>query len=144
MTSHTLWDDLWGSPEPEVPIKSSTFNSVKMAQYFQRCLFDAYWSTGFASVNLKALSGQFAQWKKNGATSDQVTAMIDLYMLEPTMRGKVPGWQDFLSRREQLASYLSNTGEKSQEKPLDNWDRREAEYDEDEALRKYLARRKNK
>lgn len=142
MTSQEFLDDLWGSPEPEVPIKSSSFNSVKMAQYFQSSLFDAHWSTGFAAVNIRALAGQFAQWKKNGATTEQVTDMIDLYMLEPTFRGKVPGWQDFLNRREQLASYLSNTGEKTQ--PLDKWDAREAEYDDDAAMQEYLARRKKR
>lgn len=147
MPSEDFLADLWGSPEPEQPLKSSksnSFNSIKLAQYFQSSLFDSYWATGFAAVNIKALAGQFAQWKKNGATVEEVTAMIDLYMLEPKMRGKNPGWQDFLYRREQLATSLASTGEKTQHTAeLDKWDKLDEEYDDEAELRKYLESRRN-
>lgn len=130
MTSQNLWDDLWGSPEPEIPMKS--FNSIKMAQYFQERLFDASWSTGFASVDIRALSSQLVKWRNNGATAEDVTAMIDLYMSDNTMRGKVPGWKDFLYRREQLSEHLKKSVPSASV---------EEGFDEDQAMKDYLARR---
>jgi hypothetical protein len=139
MTSQEFLDDLWGSPTPEVPIKSSNFNSVKLAQYFQTQLQSAQWYKGFGIVNLRALAGQIAKLKGPEVTAETVYAMIDRYMADHTMRGKAPGWQDFIYQRDRLVSSLSNTGENTQ--PLDKWDQRAAEYDEDEEMRQYLAER---
>lgn len=141
MTSQEFLDDLWGPSEQEEPLKSSTFNSVKLAKYFQDKLISSYWYRGFGIVNLRALSGQLAQWKRANVSAEMVHNMIDLYMSDYTMRGKVPGWQDFVYQRDKLATTLSNTGDKSQ--AVDKWDQREADYDEDAAMRDYLARRKN-
>lgn len=140
MPSQDFLDDLWGSPEPEVPIKSSPFNSIAMARYFQDSLLAAKWYHGFGIVNHAALAGQFARWKRAGVESDTVYDMIDAYMTDYTLRGKAPSWQDFLYQHEKIASSLLSTGGKSQ---LDKYDVLEAEYDEEEAMRLYLER-KNK
>jgi hypothetical protein len=138
MSSQVTLDDLWGSSEEEVPIKSS-FNSNVLAKYFQQKLLSSSWYTGFGIVNQRALAGQFAKWKKNNTEYATVVAMIDLYMSDYTMRGNVPGWQDFVYKRDKLASSISNTGEKSQS--LDKWDALDAEYDEEAEMQAYLARR---
>lgn len=139
MDSQDIWDDLWGSSKEEAPIKSSSFNSIKMAQYFQERLFAAPWSTGFAAVNIRALAGQLSQWKRNGATKEQVEDMINLYMTDPDCRGKVPGWQDFLARREQIAVSMTKVDATKQE--LDEYEARMAEYDEEAEMAAYLAGR---
>lgn len=139
MDSQNIWDDLWGSSEEETPIKSSSFNSIKMAQYFQERLFAATWSTGFAAVNIRAMAGQFSQWKRNGATKEDIEEMINVYMIDSDCRGKNPGWQDFLSRREQIAQSIVQHNEKME--ALDNYDKRMEEYDEEAEMAAYLAGR---
>jgi len=111
LTSQNIWDDLWGSPkEEEVPIKSS-YNSVVLARYFQDQFIGAEWHSGFGMVNLKALAAQFAKWKSR-ADSDTVKAMIDLYMTDASVRGKNPGWTDFLGHAEMISAKLKpSTGE---------------------------------
>ena len=105
MTSQNIWDDLWGSPnEEEIPIKSS-YNAVKLARYFQDQFIGAPWHSGFGMVNIKALAAQLAKWKSR-TDSATVRAMIDLYMTDATMRGKNPGWTDFLGHAEQISAKL--------------------------------------
>ena len=105
MTSQNIWDDLWGSPkEEEVPIKPS-YNSVELAKYFQDKFIGAEWHSGFGMVNIQALAAQFAKWKSR-TDSATVRAMIDLYMTDATMRGKNPGWTDFLGHAEQISAKL--------------------------------------
>lgn len=113
MTAQNIWDDLWGSPEEEAPIKPSTYNSVKLARYFRHAITQAPWHRGFAMVNERALAGALAQWKSK-TNHDTVLSMMDAYMADETLRGKNPGWQDFLYRAEQIASSLTSTGEKTQ------------------------------
>lgn len=125
MTSQNIWDDLWGSPQPEVPIKSS-YNSNELARYFQDRLHEAIWYSGFAMVNLRALAGSLAKWKTT-ADPDTVRAMIDRYMADKSFRGKNPGWQDFLYNAEKIATSLANTGENTQQK--DKWDLMEEEWE---------------
>lgn len=140
MVSQNIWDDLWGSPdEEEAPIKSSTFNSITLAQYFQRQYSASKWLKGFASVNIRALAGQFAQWKKGGMSAEQVTSMIDAYMVESSLRGNNPGWQDFLYRSEQIAQYLGKSEQVQEE--LDKIDQEIEDFDEEAAMAEYLARR---
>jgi hypothetical protein len=140
MVSDEFLIDLWGSPEPEVPIKSSVFNSITLTKYFQDRLLSSSWYKGFGIVNQRAMAGQLSQWKRLGVPADTVYAMIDLYMEDYTMRGKSPSWQDFIYQRDKLASSLPNTGDKSQ---LDTDPLLEADYNPEEAMRQYLAERNN-
>lgn len=112
-----IWDDLWGSPEEEAPIKSSTYNSVKLARYFRDSFSRAKWHSGFGMVNERALAGALAKWKTR-TDHDTVISMIDTYMADETIRGKNPGWQDFLYKAEQIATSLTSTGEKTQPKTM--------------------------
>lgn len=138
MVSQDAWDDLWGSSEEEAPIKSSSYNSVKLAKYFQESLLRSQWYRGFGIVNIAALSSHFAKWKKT-ITVDQATAMVDLYMNSADQRGKAPGWEDFVYRRDQLLAALTEKEEIQEE--LDSYDRRMEEYDEEAEMAAYLARR---
>lgn len=106
MTSQDLWDDLWGPSEEEkkVPIKPS-YNSIELAKYFQDQFIGAKWHAGFGMVNVQVLSAQFAKWKTR-TDAATVRAMIDLYMTDATMRGKNPGWKDFLGHAEQINAKL--------------------------------------
>lgn len=122
--SQEFWDDLWGSPKKEeVPIKSS-YNSVKLARYFQDQFIGAPWHSGFGMVNLQALSAQFAKWKSR-TDSDTVKAMIDLYMSDASVRGKNPGWTDFLRQAEQISNRL-----KPATPVMDEWALIEQEWEE--------------
>jgi len=108
-----IWD-LWDEPEePVAPIVK--YNSNTLANYFQRQFSQVAWSSGFTGINHAALRGAFAKWKKAGATTEEVTAMIDAYMADPKLRGSNPGWQDFLYHREQIRLSLASTG------PVDEW-----------------------
>lgn len=122
MTSQDIWDDLWGSPkQEEIPVKSS-FNSVELAKYFQDKFIGAEWHSGFGMVNLKALAAQFAKWRSR-TDSATVRAMIDLYMTDASVRGKNPGWTDFLGHAEQINAKLAV-------KPVkDKWDLIEEEWE---------------
>jgi hypothetical protein len=137
MNSQSIWDD-WGSPESELPLKSSGYNSVNMAHYFQQCLAKATWYRGFGIVNTQALSGSFAKWKKTGLTSDTLLDMIHSYMDTAKLRGSAPGWKDFIYQRDKLLEYVT--------KPAPSIDMVEEDdyadtYDEDQAMRDYLERR---
>jgi hypothetical protein len=94
-------DDLWGtSKSAEIPIKPS-FNARELAKYFQDQFIGAEWHSGFGMVNVQALSGAIAKWKSR-TDSATVRAMIDLYMSDASVRGKNPGWTDFLSHAEAI------------------------------------------
>jgi hypothetical protein len=122
LTDQNIWDDLWGSPKKEeVPIKSS-YNSVELAKYFQDKFIGAEWHAGFGMVNIKALAAQFAKWKTR-TDSATVRAMIDLYMSDASVRGKNPGWTDFLGQAEAINAKLTA-------KPVkDKWDLIEEEWE---------------
>jgi hypothetical protein len=113
VTSQDIWDDLWGSPEEkEIPVKSS-YNSIDLAKYFQDKFIGAPWHSGFGMVNVKALAAQFAKWKSR-TDSATVRAMIDLYMTDASLRGKNPGWTDFLTQAEQINAKLTPTEKTSE------------------------------
>lgn len=139
MTSQDFLDDLWGSPE-EAPAKSSTFNSVKLATYFEHKLQSSKWYTGFGIVNRKALAGSFARWKQTGLTSDQAYAMVDAYMDNASLRSNVPGWQDFINRRDMIIQHLN----KHLHPEVDKWSELEEDYDEDAAMKAYLERKRKR
>ena len=140
MVSQDAWDDLWGSSEEKAPTKSSSYNSVNLARYFQEQLLRSSWYRGFGVVNIQVLASQFAKWK-NVVTADRLTAMIDFYMNTADQRGNAPGWQDFVYRRDQLLSALLKSEEQEQE--LDNYELRMEEYDEEAELAAYFERRKS-
>lgn len=118
-----IWDSIWGdSFEEIVPVVS--YNSIELARYFQDKFIGAPWNRGFGVVNVKALAGGIAKWKTRHDHAT-VTALIDKYMEPDTVRGKNPGWSDFLYRAEQLAAGLPSTGEKSKDK----WDLLEEEWE---------------
>lgn len=138
MTSQNIWDDLWGSPEPEVPIKSS-YNSIHLAQYFQEELNRAPWYNGFGIINMRALAGQISKWKGK-VTHDQVKQMVDLYLSDRKYRSLTPSWLDFVARRDELVTSILQAGEKTQE--LDDYGKRMEEYDEEAEFTAYLERSK--
>lgn len=73
-------------------------------------------------VNLQALAAQFAKWKSR-TDSATVRAMIDLYMTDESLRGKNPGWTDFLGHAEMINAKLTA-------KPVkDEWDLIEEEWE---------------
>jgi len=122
LSSQEFWDDLWGSSkEEEIPTKSS-YNSVELAKYFQNKFIGASWHSGFGMVNIQALSAQFAKWKSH-TDSATVRTMIDLYMKDSSLRGKTPGWSDFLSHAEQISARLNPATVKSE------WDLIEEEWE---------------
>lgn len=123
MTSQNIWDDLWGSPKEEVPIKSS-YNSVTLAKYFQDKFIGAEWHAGFGMVNLQALAAQLAKWKPR-TDSATVKAMIDLYMTDASLRGKNPGWTDFIRQAEQIHARLKPAEPEKSEWDLirEQWER---------------------
>ena len=128
MTSQEFWDDLWGSPkEEEVPIKSS-YNSVALAKYFQDKFIGAPWHAGFGMVNIQALAAQLAKWKSR-TDSDTVRAMMDLYMEDSSLRGKNPGWTDFIRQAEQISARLNPIAVKSE------WDLIEEEWEKEHGSR---------
>jgi hypothetical protein len=100
----SAWD-MWAE-EKVVEPKPVVFNSNKLAAYFRQQLSQAAWSSGFSSVNHAALVGTFAKWKRAGVTTKEATDMVDAYMSSPELRGKNPGWQDFLYHKEQIAVSL--------------------------------------
>lgn len=130
MTSQDFLDDLWGSSEEKTPTKSSKYNSVDLSIYFRDSLINASWYKGFGIVNLRALAGQFAKWKKTGLTRDQAYGMVDAYMSTYTLRGNAPGWQDFVNNRDKILGAVDKKPEAVEE------------WDEDKAMQEYLARRK--
>src|SRR5437899_6556924 len=143
MDSQSIWDDLWGSPELEKPLKSSGYNSVKMAQYFQQLLISQAWYKGFGIVNIQALAGQLSKWKRTGLESDTLYAMMDAYMGRGQFLSVTSSWQNFVASRDDLlkvVTSISNTGGKTQlvdTSSEEDYD----DFDEDKAMRDYLARR---
>jgi hypothetical protein len=113
-----LYKELWGSPEEEIPVVS--FSGMALAKYFKMKLDRAIWS-GFGMVNLTALAAQFNRWKGK-VDSDTIKSCIDLYMDDPELRGKNPGWQDFLYRLEQIHAKLNEVT------PQDKWAALEKEW----------------
>jgi len=101
--SQNIWDDLWGDSDKVEIAPKSSFNSIKLAQYFQEKFMAAEWQHGFGIVNLRALAAALAKWKTT-TDSDTVMAMIDRYMSDPDMRGTNPGWPDFLYHAEKIAN----------------------------------------
>lgn len=100
MNSQSIWDDLWGDSK-EVIAPVSSYNSNKLARYFQDKYHAAPWNSGFGIINIRALAGAFVKWKGKHS-ADTVMVMIDLYMEDQRFRGKNPGWSDFLFHAEQL------------------------------------------
>lgn len=101
--SQEFWDDLWGSPkEEEVPSKS--FNSVTLAKYFREEMLKSKWYKGFGMVNILALAKAIKAWQDQG--EDRVKQLIDKYLTDDTVRGRNPGWQDFLYNAEKVAEAL--------------------------------------
>lgn len=98
-----LYKELWGSSEEEVPVVS--FSGMNLAKYFKKQFDRAEWS-GFAMVNLVALAAQLNRWKGK-VDEDKIQKCIDLYMSDASLRGKNPGWKDFLYRLEQIHARLS-------------------------------------
>lgn len=137
MTNQDFLDELWGASS-EAPQKPSTFNSVKLALYFRERFFEVTWTSGFASTDVNALAGALAKWKKAGALADDVIAMIDKYMDDPSVRGKNPGWRDFLYHKEQISAALAKTEKTSV------WSDRVEESDADAVLAEFLAKRRKK
>src|SRR5690349_12324947 len=137
MTSQDFLDGLWGSSEEEAPVKSSTFNSVKLALYFEHKLQESSWYVGFGIVNRRALAGSFAKWKQSGLTPEQAYAMVDVYVTTADLRSKAPGWQDFINKRDAILQHLT----KHLHEPVDKWSSAEAEYDEEAAMQEYLKRK---
>jgi hypothetical protein len=105
--------DIWGPSEIEVAPSGVTWNALKMAQYFQNELFKQHWCKGFAMVNVRALSSALSKWRTQGKTSEQVTALIDTYMSDASVRGQNPGWQDFLYRAEKISARVPETRQKT-------------------------------
>lgn len=122
MTSQNIWDELWGDSEKEEIAPKSSYNSVKLAQYFQTKFFSAAWHSGFGMVNQRALAGALAKWKPR-TDSDTVKVMIDRYMDDESFRGKNPGWQDFLYNAERISESLKPVEIK------DKWDLLEEELE---------------
>ena len=121
MTADEAWNDIWGDSDKEITPMSS-YNSMKLAQYFRNKFQAASWNQGFGVTNMKALAGAFAQWKgKQEAVT--VMAMVDKYMADPSLRGKNPGWSDFIFRAEQIAASLSSVPVK------DKWTLMEEEWE---------------
>lgn len=118
--SQNIWDDLWGdTPEPEIAPKS--FNAMKLALYFKDKFQLADWS-GFGVTNVRALAGALSPWRTK-TDADTIVTMMDAYLTDPTLRGKNPGWQDFLYRAEQIHAKLNPSLVK------DKWDLLEEEWD---------------
>lgn len=115
-----LYKELWGSSEEEAPTVS--FNAMSLARHFKKQFDLALWS-GFGMVNLTALAAQFNRWKGK-VDQETIKSCIDLYMNDPELRGKNPGWQDFLYRLEQIHAKLGAVPTE------DKWARIEREWEE--------------
>jgi hypothetical protein len=116
------WGDLWDDSDKEEIVPQSSFNSMKLAEYFRKRFQAAAWS-GFGVVNSRAMAGSLTNWKDK-TDSDTMMSMMDLYMKDASLRGKNPGWQDFLYRAEQINAKLH---------PVlveDEWDKIEREWEE--------------
>lgn len=103
--SQNIWDDLWGSSSKEETAPKSSFNAMELAKYFQSEFQNAQWHSGFGLINVRALAGAIAKWKSR-SDADTVRSMINLYMSDASVRGKNPGWTDFLVQAEQIHAKL--------------------------------------
>lgn len=114
--------DIWKDEKEEVTPPPPSYNPMKLAMYFQDKFIGAEWHAGFGMVNIKALAAQFSKWKSR-ADSATVKAMIDLYMTDESVRGRNPGWTDFLGQAEAINAKLT-------QKPVkDEWDLIEEELE---------------
>jgi hypothetical protein len=116
------WGDLWDDSEKEEIVPQSSFNSMKLAEYFRKLFQAAPWS-GFAVVNIRTMAGAIKHWKDK-TDSATMMSMMDLYMQDASLRGKNPGWQDFLYRAEQINAKLAPVVVE------DKWARYEREWEE--------------
>jgi hypothetical protein len=116
------WGDLWDDTSEEEVVPKSSFNSMKLAEYFRKRFQAAAWS-GFGVINVRAMAGSLTNWKDK-TDSATMMSMMDLYMQDASLRGKNPGWQDFLYRAEQISAKLAPVVVE------DKWDRLEREWEE--------------
>lgn len=103
---HVL-SELWGDSSEEESPSLVQWNSMKMAQYFDKKMRQAPWNFGFTMTNMQALASQLKKWKTDGKTEEEVRALIDFYMVSAEARGYEPGWKDFLSRAAANAKLLA-------------------------------------
>lgn len=119
--------DIWRDEKEEVAPPPPSFNARELARYFQDQFIGAPWHSGFGMINVQALSGAIAKWKSR-ADSATVKAMIDLYMTDASVRGKNPGWTDFLGHAEQINAKLTA-------KPVkDKWDLEQEEWEQQNGI----------
>lgn len=117
-----MLNDLWGSPDvEEAPaVVDDKWNALKMAKYFETELFKQKWATGFAYVNVIALTNVMKKWKAQGITGSQVRELIDTYMADTSLHGKNPGWQDFAYRAQGIHAQASAKPSKSRTELLED------------------------
>lgn len=120
--SQEVWDDLWGDSKEEEIAPKSSFNSIELATYFRKIFQAAKWS-GFGVVNICTFAAALTHWKTK-TDSATMRSMMDLYVTDASLRGKNPGWQDFLYRAEQISAKLTVI------EPEDKWAKYEREWEE--------------
>lgn len=98
--------ELWGDSSEEESPSLVQWNTVKVAQYFDRQVRSAPWSNGFIQTHITALASQLKKWRTAGKTEDEVRTLIDLYVSKAEARGQNPGWRDFLFRAEQISGMV--------------------------------------
>lgn len=115
-------NDLWGTPEVEESpaFVDDKWNALKMAKYFEAEMFKQKWATGFAYVNVIALTSIMKKWKSQGKKASEVQALIDSYMKDDSLRGRNPGWQDFAYRAEEIHAKVAATPPKSRTELLED------------------------
>lgn len=117
-----MLNDLWGSPDvEEAPaVVDENWNSLKMAKYFESEMFKQNWATGFAYVNVMALTNVMKKWKAQGITASQVRELIHAYMTDTSLHGKNPGWQDFAYRAQGISAQRVSEPSKSRTELLED------------------------
>lgn len=126
MSFDNVWA-MWQDEEDSTPSPAIGFggrekvkwNALKMAQYFEKKLFDAKWHRGFVVVNVRALSTQLTKWRNSGRSEEEVRNLIDKYMSDEKNRGQSPGWQDFLYRAEKIAATVAPTAPETRQRTED-------------------------
>lgn len=100
---------VWGPSESEEApaVVDDKWNALKMAKYFETEMFKQKWATGFAYVNVRALTSIMQKWKSQGKTGPEVQSLIDTYMRDDSTHGRNPGWQDFAYRAEEIHAKAS-------------------------------------
>lgn len=107
-----MWqDEEETSPSPAIGFggrEKVAWDSNKMSRYFEKKLFEARWHKGFVVVNHFAMKSHFTKWRDRGKkTEEEVKGIIDAYMSREDLRGRTPGWRDFLYRAEAVAEALN-------------------------------------